>query len=105
MTHGLDINKKEPQVVRIPFMDETDLRPGQEGSFTKDRFFLNGYFEPLKNPLTSEVEFHFIKRPGTGRQINVGLSTKTGNNFYFWKKTNKPYAAMGTSLFTTGIGD
>lgn len=98
MSHGLDINKKESQVVRIPFIDETDFRPGQEGSFTKDRFFLNGYFEPLKNPLTQEIEYHFIKRPGIGRSVNLG-GAQTGQRIYNWTKTSQIYVVADSKIY------
>jgi len=98
MTHGLDIKSKERQTVRIPFIDETDFRPGQEGLLTKDRFFLNGYFEPLKNPLTQEIEFHFVKRPGIGRSINLG-SPQTGRRLYNWTKTSQIYVVTNTAIY------
>lgn len=101
MTHGLDINSKQPQTVRIPLMDETDLRPGQEGSFTKDKYFLNGYFEPIKNILTQEIEYHFIKRPGyvTIQNFTAG----TGHRIYYWKTTATTYGVVG-NLIEPGLG-
>src|SRR5258706_11875044 len=104
MSHGLDINRKDSQVVRIPFLDETDLRPGQEGSYTKDRYFLNGYFEPIKSPLTSEVELHFTKRPGTSRNTLIGNGL-AGRRIYFWKATNKFYVVTTTTIWNSDIGD
>lgn len=105
MTHGLDINSQKPQVVRIPFMDETDLRPGQEGSLSKDRYYVNGYFEPLKNPLTQEIEFHFIKRPGYST-FSTPSPTGAGRGIYFWQKTSKIYSVVGNKIFsnTTDLG-
>lgn len=101
MSHGLDINRKDSQVVRIPFLDETDLRPGQEGLFTKDRFFLNGYFEPIKSPLTNEIELHFTKRPGLLFGTSIS-SANVGRRMYFWNKTSGIYSVIGTSIFSGG---
>lgn len=108
MTHGLDINSQKPQVVRIPLMDETDLRPGQEGLYTKDKFFLNGYFEPIKNILTQEIEYHFIKRPGTSRVTQVTEGAVAGRRIYLWGATNQVYVVTPNKIYgnsgTTDLG-
>lgn len=92
-------------IVRIPFLDGIDLRPGQEGSLTKDRYFLNGFFEPIRNPMKKEVDLHFIKRPGYNTFMTIS-STGPGRGLYFWKKTNKIYSVNNNKIFAnqTDIG-
>src|SRR5258708_6649665 len=83
-------------------MDESDLRPGQEGSLAKDRYFLNGYFEPINNPLTKEIEFHFTKRPGYNTFLTVS-PTGPGRGLYFWKKTGKVYSINGARILSNAV--
>lgn len=94
-------NSNKPQgetVVRVPFLDGIDLRPGQEGSLTKDRYFLNGFFEPIRNPMKQQTDYHFIKRPGYNSFMTIS-STGPGRGLYFWKKTNKVYSVNNNKIF------
>ncbi len=91
-----------PQIVRVPFLGETDLRSGQEGLYSKDKFFLNAYFEPIKNPISQEIEYHFTKRPGLLFQTSV-TSANIGRRIYFWNRTAIAYTVIGNAI--QGGGD
>lgn len=86
-------------IVRIPFLDGVDLRPGQEGLLTKDRYFLNGFFESIKNPMKQQTDFHFIKRPGFNTFLTVS-PTGPGRGIYFWKKTSKIYSVNNNRILS-----
>lgn len=91
-----------PQIVRIPFLGETDLRSGQEGLYSKDKFFLNGYFEPIKNPISQEIEFHFTKRPGS--IVVQTFTSGAGRRIYFWKQNATTYSVIGNRIeFNLGV--
>src|SRR6266853_6439292 len=87
-----------PQTIRVPFLDVTDLRPGQEALITKDQVFLNGFFEPVRNPL-GKADYYFIKRPGTSSYLTVG-PTGPGRGCYAWKQTGKLYSVNNNKILS-----
>lgn len=87
-----------PQTIRVPFLDATDIRPGQEALITKDQIFLNGFFEPVRNPL-GKADYYFIKRPGTSTYLTVA-PTGPGRGCYAWKQTGKLYSVNNNKILS-----
>lgn len=92
------------KIVRIPFLDPADLRPGQETLLSKDQIYLNGYFEPVMSPGFNKPNFHFIKRPGFSSYLTP--TAGTGRGLYNWKQTNKLYSVNNSKIYsnTTDLG-
>lgn len=87
-----------PQTIRFPFLDSTDLRPGQETLITKDQVFLNGFFEAVRNPL-GKADYYFVKRPGTSTYLTVA-PTGPGRGCYAWKQTGKLYSVNNNKILS-----
>lgn len=97
MAMAVDLSKKGPQLVRFPFMDSTTIR----GDTTKDRRFVNGYFEPVIDRVSQNTQLFFQKRPGFSTLQTVAGNPR-GRGLYSLKKNNSQvdfvYAVFASTI-------
>jgi hypothetical protein len=93
--------KPEVQTVRIPFIEESEFRGTDT---TKDNRFVNGFFEPLRNPIKNLLHYYFVKRPGMSQNVRPSGGAGTGRGVFVWR--GLIYSVIGTKIFkgSTDLG-
>lgn len=86
------------QLVRIPFLEEANFRSTDA---TKDDRFINGFFEPINNPVNGHPDYFFLKRPGLSQNIRPSGGAATGRGVFVWN--GNIYSVFGTQIYKNGV--
>lgn len=79
---------------RIPFIEESEFRSTDT---TKDNRFVNGYFEPIKNPVKDRLDYYFVKRPGMSQNVRPAAATGAGRGIFVWN--GNIYSVVANKLY------
>lgn len=83
--------------VHLPFFGPSTFR---STSADKDQRFVNCYFDPQVNPISKDIDYFCVKRPGTAIYNQPTGTTGTARGVYYWSTTDKVYSVIGNKIYS-----